>query len=57
MSCAEKYGLSIIESNQKKSIPYVQWKAEQEGKPTWRSAIRLDIRESVQESLLLVTNS
>ena len=31
-----KYGLSIIESNQKKSIPYVQWKAEQEGKPTWR---------------------
>ena len=45
-----KYGLSIIESDQKKSIPYVQWKAEQEGKPTWRSAIRLDIRESVQES-------
>ncbi len=45
-----KYGLSIIESNQKKSIPYVQWKAEQEGKPTWRTAIRLDIRESVQES-------
>ena len=45
-----KYGLSIIESNQKKSIPYVQWKAEQEGKPTWRMAIRLDIRESVQES-------
>ena len=35
-----KYGLSIIESNQKKSIPYVQWKAEQEGKPTWRTAIR-----------------
>ena len=25
-----KYGLSIIESDQKKSIPYVQWKAEQE---------------------------
>ena len=23
-----KYGLSIIESDQKKSIPYVQWKAE-----------------------------
>ena len=45
-----KYGLSIIESDQKKSIPYVQWKAEQEGKPTWRTAIRLDIRESVQES-------
>ena len=45
-----KYGLSIIESDQKKSIPYVQWKAEQEGKPTWRMAIRLDIRESVQES-------
>ena len=29
---------------------FAKWKAEQEGKPTWRSAIRLDIRESVQES-------
>ena len=26
-----KYGLSIIESDQKKSIPYVQWKAEHAG--------------------------
>ncbi len=50
-----KYGLSIIESDQKKSIPYVQWKAEQEGKPTWRTAIRLDIRESGTGKLLLVT--
>ena len=47
-----KYGLSIIESNQKKSIPYAQWKAEQEGKPTWRTAIRLGIGTG---KLLLVT--
>ena len=38
-----KYGLSIIESNQKKSIPYVQWKAEQEGKPTWRKLLLVTI--------------
>ena len=45
-----KYGLSVIQTNQKKGIHYVQWKAEKEGKPTWRTAIRSDIREAVKAS-------
>lgn len=45
-----KYGLSVIQTNQKKGIHYVQWKAEKEGKPTWRTAIRSDIRETVKAS-------
>lgn len=44
-----KYGLSIIEPDGK-GKPYAQWKAEQDGKPTWRTGIRMDIRESVQDS-------
>ncbi len=45
-----KYGLSVIHTNQKKGMHYAQWKAEKEGKPTWRTAIRADIRESVKVS-------
>ena len=45
-----KYGLSVIRTNQKKGIHYAQWKAEKEGKPTWRTAIRSDIREAVKAS-------
>ena len=45
-----KYGLSVIRTNQKKGIHYAQWKAEKEGKPTWRTAIRSDIRETVKAS-------
>ena len=44
-----KYGLSIIESDQKKSIPYVQWKAEQEGRPTQRGDIRLDLDAAIEK--------
>lgn len=44
-----KYGLSIIEPDGR-GKPYAQWKAEQEGKPTWRTGIRMDIRESVRNS-------
>ncbi len=50
-----KYGLSIIESNQKKSIPYVQWKAEQEGKPTWRMCDPSGYQGIGTGKLLLVT--
>ena len=42
-----KYGLSVIQTNQGKAMHYAQWKAEAEGKPTWRTAIRLDIREAI----------
>ena len=46
----KKYGLSVIQTNQGKAMHYAQWKAEKEGKPTWRTAIRLDIRESIDRS-------
>ena len=42
--------MSVIQTNQKKGIHYAQWKAEKEGKPTWRTAIRSDIREAVKAS-------
>ena len=42
-----KYGLSVIQTNQGKAMHYAQWKAEAEGKPTWRTAIRMDIQETI----------
>ena len=42
-----KYGLSVIQTNQGKAMHYAQWKAEAEGKLTWRTAIRMDIREAI----------
>ena len=42
-----KYGLSVIQTNQGKAMHYAQWKAEAEGKPTWRTAIRMDIRDAI----------
>ena len=45
-----KYGLSVIEPKNVKGKSYVQWMAEQDGKPTWRTSIRLDIRDAVAES-------
>lgn len=45
-----KYGLSIIENKGGRGMPYSQWQAERDGKPTWRTAIRMDIRETVAES-------
>lgn len=45
-----KYGLSVIPENGGKGKPYVQWQAERDGRPTWRTTIRMDIREAVQES-------
>lgn len=45
-----KYGLSVIQTNEYKGMHYSQWQAEQEGKPTWRTVIRMDIREAVEIS-------
>lgn len=42
-----KYGLSVSQTNQGKAMHYAQWKAEAEGKPTWRTAIRMDIQEAI----------
>lgn len=46
----QKYGLSVIQGNGSKGKSYAQWQAEKDGRPTWRTAIRMDIREAVQES-------
>ena len=40
--CRE-YGLSVIKDPQEKGKHYAEWKAEKEGKPTYRSKIREDI--------------
>lgn len=45
-----KYGLSVIPENGGRGKTYVQWQAERDGRPTWRTTIRMDIREAVQES-------
>lgn len=45
-----KYGLSVIETVDGHGIHYAQWQAQKEGKPTWRTAIRMDIREAIQMS-------
>ena len=45
-----KYGLSVIPEIGSKGKSYAQWQAEKDGRPTWRTAIRMDIREAVQES-------
>lgn len=45
-----KYGLSVIEPSGGKGKSYAEWQAEKEGRPTWRTAIRMDIREAVAES-------
>ena len=50
-SLCRKYGLSVIQANENKGMHYSQWQAEQDGKPTWRTVIRMDIREAVRESL------
>ena len=45
-----KYGLSVIQTNSGKGMHYSQWQAEREGRPTWRTAIRMDIRETAAAS-------
>lgn len=45
-----KYGLSVIQTNNGKGMHYSQWQAEREGKPTWRTAVRMDIRETAAAS-------
>lgn len=49
--CRE-YSLSVIENPQKgKSRHYAEWKAEQEGKPTWRGLIREDVDKAIAASM------
>lgn len=49
--CRE-YGLSVIENPQRgKSKHYGEWRAEQEGRPTWRGLIRKDIDTALRRSM------
>jgi hypothetical protein len=49
--CRE-YSLSVIENPRRgKSKHYAEWKAEQEGKPTWRGLIREDVDKAITASM------
>lgn len=49
--CRE-YGLSVIDNPKRgKSKHYGEWKAEQDGRPTWRGIIKNDIDEAIATSL------
>ncbi len=49
--CRE-YGLSVIENpGQGRSKHYGEWRAEQEGRPTWRGIIRTEIDEIIRQSM------
>jgi hypothetical protein len=50
--CAE-HSLSVIENPKSgKTKQYGEWKAEQEGKPTWRSLIKTDVDEAIAASMV-----
>ena len=48
-----KHHLSVIdtEKSEKAARPYAQWLAEQDGRPTWKTAIRQDISAAIAVSL------
>lgn len=48
-----KYKLSIIDTETSHHVakPYAEWLAEKNGQPTWRTAIRQDVDEAIQQSL------
>ena len=49
--CRE-HALSVIENPQRgKSKHYAEWKAEQEGKPTWRGLIREDVDKAIAAAM------
>lgn len=45
----QKYGLSIIKTKRADKVarPYVQWSAEQERKPTWKTTIQQDVDAAI----------
>lgn len=52
--CRE-YSLSVIENpGTRRAKHYAEWKAEQNGQPTWRSLISADVDEAIHESLTFV---
>lgn len=50
----KEYSLSVIENPQKgKTKHYAEWKAEADGKPTWRGLIREDIDKAIVISMTM----
>ena len=49
----QKYSLSVIDTENSNHVakPYAEWLAEKNGQPTWRTAIRQDVDEAIQQSL------
>lgn len=49
----QKYGLSIIETPEslRGKRQYEKWRAEENNQPTWRTAIRQDVDEAIQQML------
>lgn len=49
--CSE-YGLSVIENPMRgKSKQYGEWRADQQGKPTWRGLIKKDVDWAIKEAM------
>ena len=50
-----KYKLSVIDTENSNHVakPYAEWLAEKNNQPTWRTAIRQDVDEAIQQSLTL----
>lgn len=48
-----KYGLSVIQTDKSGRVgrPYAQWLAEQNGMPTWKTAIQQDVDTAIASSL------
>ena len=48
-----KYKLSVIDTEKSDAAakPYAEWLAEKSGQPTWRTAIRHDVDDAIQQSL------
>ena len=48
-----KYKLSVIDTENSNHVakPYAEWLAEKNGHPTWRTAIRQDVDDSILQSL------
>lgn len=48
----QEYGLSVIENPRTgKSAQYGEWRARQEGRPTWRGQIRDEVEEAICQSM------
>jgi len=43
----QEYGLSIIDNPKNRRMHYAEWKAEQQGQRTWRTAIREDVDKAI----------